>query len=587
MSYTYHLFISLAVLICSHLGALECYTVTIEGLDDYELQELIESTAQLYVSQDNPPATLTGLRRRANADLERMTQALQNYAYYTPEISIDITGDPESPHVAISIKPGPIYALGAFKIVTDNESEFDCATIKLKHLALCLDSPAYPEDILGAEELLLEYLGRKSYPLATITDKDIIADLDTGLLHVVIHVDTGPFCVFGPTNLTGNCSIADVFFRRKIWWNQGCAYDPCLLGRTIHDLESSNLFEMISIEPASELNEDGELPMEIIVEEGKQRSYGFGGSFATQLGFGVLGEWEHRNFRGVGERVTAKAHIRQALQEAKLQYVIPDFCIPQQDFVWLAELQRQQLKAYHDSFFSFSGTIDRQLNDETRISYGLMYKRLFTSHSDNNGAYNLIKMPMQFHWAHIDNVLNPGKGSTLTLKSTPSFQAVHPRFSYNINTVTATHYKPLRRNRSIVFATRIHAGTIFGASRYIIPSSERFYAGSESTIRGYRYLTVSPLDGDKPIGGRSIFVLSTELRFHFTECWGGALFYDIGNVYAKPVPELTEKQLQAVGFGVRYYTPVGPLRLDFAFPLNPRHKMHDHMQIYMSIGQTF
>lgn len=575
------------VLFCSCLEALDSYTVAIEGVDDCELQELIEATAQLYVSLDHPPASLTGLRRRAEADIERMTQALQNYAYYTPVITFDISGDPQYPHVAISITPGPIYTLESFQIIADNDTAFDCDDIKLKHLAIRLGAPAYPEDILGAEELLIEYLERKSYPLASIEESKIVADVERGVIHVTLHVDTGPFCTFGHSSIIGNCSIADCFFRKKIWWEEGDPYDPCLLERTIYDLESSHLFESITIEHGGTLDEEGRLPMEIIVEEGKQRSYALGGSYATQLGFGVLGEWENRNFRGVGEKVSLKAHIRQILQEAKFQYVIPDFCSPQQDFVWLAELRREHTTGYDDSYFSLLGSIERELTDEVRISYGLMYKRLFTSHSDNNGAYNLFKVPMQFHWAHIDNVLNPGKGATLTIKSTPSFQAVHPRFSYNINTLTATHYKPLRRNRSIVFATRLHAGTILGASRYTIPSSERFYAGSETTLRGYRYLTVSPLEGDKPIGGRSILVLSSELRFQFSECWGGAIFYDIGNVYGKPVPELSKKQLQSLGLGVRYFTPVGPIRLDFAFPLTPRPKMHDHMQIYMSIGQSF
>ena len=82
-------------------------------------------------------------------------------------------------------------------------------------------------------------------------------------------------------------------------------------------------------------------------------------------------------------------------------------------------------------------------------------------------------------------------------------------------------------------------------------------------------------------------VLSLESRYRINENFGCVAFYDVGNVYSNYIPSLSHKQLQAVGIGVRYYTPIGPLRLDVALPLNKRKGLDSSFQVYFSIGQTF
>ena len=100
-------------------------------------------------------------------------------------------------------------------------------------------------------------------------------------------------------------------------------------------------------------------------------------------------------------------------------------------------------------------------------------------------------------------------------------------------------------------------------------------------------MTVSPLEKNKPIGGRSLMVYSLEARMRVWESLGLVAFYDFGNVYSNPVPQFDHKQLQSAGLGLRYHTPVGPLRLDIAFPFNPRRHLDNSFQLYFSIGQSF
>jgi translocation and assembly module TamA len=164
---------------------------------------------------------------------------------------------------------------------------------------------------------------------------------------------------------------------------------------------------------------------------------------------------------------------------------------------------------------------------------------------------------------------------------------LYPNFAYAINLATVTGYMPVFNDDFFVLAGKAHIGSIYGSRRYTIPPPERFYAGSECVLRGYKYMTVSPLDReDKPIGGRSIMVYSLETRFRI-QSFGWAFFYEVGNVYEQIVPQFFHKQLQSIGLGFRYFTQVGPLRFDLAFPLNPRKGIDKPFQLYISIGQAF
>ena len=188
----------------------------------------------------------------------------------------------------------------------------------------------------------------------------------------------------------------------------------------------------------------------------------------------------------------------------------------------------------------------------------------------------------------MDSILETTKGGSLQLKCIPSLQLLKHQFAYCINSFTGSLYQSLTEDKRHVLAAKVILGSIFGASKHEIPPPERFYAGSDSTLRGYRYLTVSPLNhkGDKPIGGRSMFIYSMELRNRIGDDFGYVFFYDIGNVYRDAFPNLLNKVRQSVGLGIRYYTPIGPLRVDLAIPLN-RRKIDNALEAYFSIGQSF
>ncbi len=574
--------------LCSfHLGS---YEVVFEGIDDPEESALVRSASTLEKLKQSPPATQMGLKRRAEGDMEHIIDALHSRARYAAKANFVMNSSYSQ--VTVRIEPGPVYPLASFAIhyLQQGEAigeETLSHPIPLCRLGVKIGSPALPEMILSAEDTLLDELNLQGYAFASIKQREILADQTVKQINVSLVVETGPLTYFGPLELKGLERVNKKFFYKKLRWQEGEIYNPHKLEKTQEALEISGLFRSVNVTHATEPLDGNLLPLEISVLEAKQRSIGFGLNYVTSLGPGITAEWEDRNIFGEGQKLSIRGDIWEKLQEGKMSYLIPDFGRQDQNLVWSLDYQQERTKSFTEQAFSLSGIIERKFSDQLRLSYGGMYKRLRSARSDLNGTFDLIKAPFRLRWSNADSLLEPTRGATLQINIIPSIQIFHPSFAYCMNTATGTFYQALTQNKRHVLAVKLALGSIFGANKHEIPPPERFYAGSESTLRGYRYLTVSPLGRhDKPLGGRSLFIYSLELRSRIGENFGLVLFYDIGNVYENSLPDFKTKVLQSTGLGVRYYTPIGPIRLDVAVPLTRRH-IDNYLEVYFSIGQSF
>ena len=119
-----------------------------------------------------------------------------------------------------------------------------------------------------------------------------------------------------------------------------------------------------------------------------------------------------------------------------------------------------------------------------------------------------------------------------------------------------------------------------------MPASRRFIAGGGGSIRGYAYRNVGPRVNGEVVGGRSLVELSGEIRVRVTETIGVVGFVDAGNAYEDSVPDFSEELKVGVGAGLRYFTPIGPLRVDAAIPLDPG-KDDPDFALYVGLSQAF
>lgn len=572
------------------------YEVRFAGIECESLELLVRSSSQLANLINSPPTTRLGLKKRAEADVSNIINALHSKGYWGAAVDLDYNFDHSQAEVTVQVKLGPVFPLGSLEVIdvdTEERLEIDPAD-----LTLCSGDPLVPIKIRTAEEFLLNLLDSWGYPYASITNTEVIACLKTETIILRLMIKRGSLMYFGDVVIAGNERVCSSYFFKKLAWSRGELYCPRRIKATRRELEGSGLFTLVDIYYPDEQPEGQELPLTIEVKEGKNRTIGIGANFATQRGLGFSGEWEHRNFRGMGEVLTVKTNLWWDTQMARLSYLQPDLYCRGEDLIWLYEFNREVTEGYTAKSLSAFTRIEKEMTSKLKISYGIGYKHLRDTHihekkrhqsqKDRDEEFNLIKTPFSAFYNGTDDLLDPSKGMTFRFSTTPSVSVTDPVFFYSINTMTYTFYRPIWNDRTI-FAFRTTLGSIFGARKTTIPRSELFDAGGDTLLRGYKYKTVSPLDDDHdPTGGRSMLISSLELRQRWSKDFGGVVFFDIGNVYASSLPNLQKEMLRSAGFGIRYYTLVAPIRLDIAFPLTPRkHVDKQHYQIYFSVGQAF
>lgn len=578
---------------CFAISADVPYVVQFSGVQDSDAQKALQSISQLENLKEYPPLTVTSLKRRAEKDLPNLVKGMQTRAYYHPEIDFQIDTESSPAVVEIMIDPGPIYPLVDFQVIPFEEEEeppFPIEIEQLRSLGVKLNVPAYPSDILEDEILILNHFACLGYPLAKVKKREVIANEADRTVSVKLYIERGPLTYFGYTYIKGLNKVKPEFIVRKIKWNRKEVFNPTILECTQQAIEDTGLFSSVVISNSDDPTEDEELDLTIELNETRHRSIGFGVSYATDLGPGGTFEWEHRNVRGIGERLRFLSDVWWLRQRGVMSYRQPDFKCQGQDLYWIAEGEREKTDAYKEKFLSLSTIMDRQLNERTKISYGVQFKQLHSKESQNNGSFSLLKLPTQYRWSNANSLLQPTHGKTFNLKFTPTFSLVNDPFTYYITQLNSMFYVPVTKDERLIWALKVSFGSIFGAADAEIPSPEKLYAGSDNLMRGYKYQTLSPLDPTdpkKPIGGRSLMAYSFEVRKRIGESFGLVGFYEVGNVFASTLPKITKNFVRSIGFGFRYYTAVGPLRLDFAFPLDPREGIDHTLEFYIGIGEAF
>jgi translocation and assembly module TamA len=212
--------------------------------------------------------------------------------------------------------------------------------------------------------------------------------------------------------------------------------------------------------------------------------------------------------------------------------------------------------------------------------------------ADNSGdseqQFALFGLPLTASRDTTDDALNPASGTRLLLSLTPTTGAGDKPLLFLTAVAGGSVYYAIDEAERIILAGRARVGSIVGEKTEALPASRRFYAGGGGSIRGYQYQLVGPLDNDDdPFGGVSLVEMGAEVRVRVTEEIGVVPFVDGGTVYDDPYFASGETLRWAAGLGLRYFTGFGPVRLDVAFPLNPRSGVDDAFQFYISFGQAF
>nr|WP_246225053.1 autotransporter assembly complex family protein [Pseudochelatococcus lubricantis] len=428
-------------------------------------------------------------------------------------------------------------------------------------------------------------------------------------MDVVFHVDTGPKARFGPVTVSGTERLDPDFVSARVPFKEGDVFSPEPIARLRRELGAYDVFDSVRVVEAEHLTAGNELPIEVKVSERLPRFVGFGAKYSTTEGPAANVYWGHRNLFGGAERLRLEAQVSgtdvntingrsRATTLDKLGYKVgasflkPGIFTVKDDLVADVAALKEITETYTRQGVIGSVGVKRTFSDELTGQIGIDVERAkYTAPTNtsytNSGWYTLVGLPVQLAYDNTGDKLNPTRGVRLSGKVTPYPSFLGSTVDMTKIDVSASGYLPLDADRRYVLAGRARVGSIVGSGLESVPPPHRFFAGGGGSVRGYDYQSLGPADAaGVVVGGRSLFEGSAELRAKVTDTIGVVAFADAGMAFRSSTPEFNETLRYSAGLGLRYYTSIGPIRLDVARGLN-REKGDPPYGLYISLGQAF
>lgn len=560
------------------------YTVRIEGAPSPELRERMRAVSEAVALQEDQPASVLHLQRRAQRDRDTFVRLLHAEGYYAAAVDVDIDYDAEPPTVAFRIEPGEPYTLETVHLVTPGGEPLEPAPTA-DALGLKPGGPARAQPVIDANARIVRWYRDAGYPFPRVVERRPVVFHATRTMDVTYVVDPGPAARFGDLTITGLDTVKERFVRERVAWQPGDPYTPTLVDRTRERLYRSGLFASVRIELAKEAEADGRAPVTIALEESRHRTIALGARYHTSEGPGVLARWEHRNITGLGRTLSLEANLSTEEQRLSADYLLPRFRRDNQRLRLAFTAGHEETEAYDADFLESRAAVERDLAPWT-LEAGPILRFSRTRQQDDEDTYTLAGLMLRAAWDGSNDPMNPTRGARLDATLEP-YVDIRSGSAFVKASSEVRGYLPLDAGAAWVLAARLRVGLTLGAERDAIPPDVRFYAGGGGSIRGYEYRSVAPLDeDDDPLGGRSVVDGSVELRRRISERFGAVVFVDGGSAFEGALPDFGETVQWSAGFGVRYFSELGPFRADLAFPLNARDR-DDAFQFYLSLGQAF
>ncbi len=575
------------------------YEVRFAGVEDTALKKHLREASGLARTQEDfslpfleeedtgAALTLRALHAKAKEELPALLGVLHAEGYFDATLNLVLDAKKHPAIVSYRVKPGTRYLIESEDVVLAGSDSVTPVLPGMDALPALLGKPAQSDALRKKAEAVRKRVAVTNCVLSVEVKPAIRLDPGHYSVHATYELITGAAANFGPISIIGNGSVKREAVERYIPWKQGACFHASQLQEAQNSLLKSGLFATAEITHADTPDANGEVPVTITLQERFHRTVKAGISYMTDEGPGTRAAWEHRNFFGNGENVTAQGVLSALEYSAEAGYAEPYFLRPDQSLKLGARIAHESPDAYTSDHTSVSAHIERELGLHWRAGVGAAYRLSnVEDYTSGTETFGLISLPAYASYDSRNDLLNPTHGIQARLDTAPYFDTLGSGSGFIKSLGTASTYFAFPGTYEPVIAVRGALGSIAGAAHDNIPADVRFYAGGGSSVRGYGYQELSPERNGELIGGKSLLEVSTELRFKATDMFGGALFLDGGNAYASEYPDLEENLRWGAGAGVRYFSDFGPLRLDVAVPLN-KQDSDRAFQLYVSLGQAF
>ena len=546
--------------------------------------------------------------------LQRDLQAIQalylDHGYVTVKVgtpSVSLSPDRRYIYVTIPVEEGEQYTVGKISFsgqLLDQEPRLR-AILRTRSGVIFARSDV-AADLFAVTDVYKD-LGHAYANVSPLT----ATDAEKRIVDITFDVQPGKVVSFERIEVTGNDKTRDKVIRRELRIYEGVRFSGTGVKVSKQRVTALGFFETVEIstKPGST---DDKIVAVVEVKEKATGTFQIGAGFSSYENFILTGQISQQNFFGWGQTLSLQLQWSRIRQLGQIQFVEPYFLDTRWTFAFDLYLTEGIYTTFTRRAVGGSLTWGYELVGLApwwSFAQHLEDMRLFATYTNEHidvtssqlvttaqaqfksGTTSSVRLSLQ--WDKRDNRLFPTNGYYLSISGefAPPFLAPEALFGTAVNLFTryafdARYYRPLWKG--IVGRIKLNLGFIREwDAAHQVPISELYYIGGINSVRGYRYLSISPtvpvaanLTADTPtkflaVGGDKQIVANFELEFPLVNEAGirGVVFYDVGNAFARgrySDGTVFLSVYKSAGFGLRWFSPIGPLRFEWGFPIDRR-----------------
>jgi len=530
-------------------------------------------------------------KENLNQDVAKLSAFYHNKGYVDAKV-----GEPQVEfkdtwiEVVIKIEEGAQYRVGTFALSGDMIMPKEELLKKVK----IINEKVYSREILRNDVLnLTDLYSDQGYAYADISPV-VDRDPEKRVVNIIYQINKGRQVYFDRILIGGNTKTRDKVIRRELKVYEQELFSGTRLKEGIRNLYRLDYFEDVKVATPKGGSDDS-MTLKIDVTEKPTGAFSFGAGYSTLNDFFVMGSISQRNFLGRGQTLQLKGEVGGRTDQYTLSFTEPWLF----DIPLSAGFDIYNWNYDYDSYEkeSWGGTIrfSYRIFDFTRVGIAYGYDRAdireireFAAESikDLEGINITSSITTSLTYDSRDRIFNPTEGSEHSLRF--QYAGLGGNIGFSKVLAETGWYIPLYWG--VVNFLHGKTGYVTENSGMLLPDYERFYLGGMNSVRGFDWRGIHALDENgAEIGGEKFVQFNFEILIPISKKLGvvGVLFYDTGNVYGQDESMTLSGLRQSVGYGIRWYSPLGPIRLENGYILEPREGESTGGRWEFSMGTAF
>ncbi|MDD3763086.1 MAG: autotransporter assembly complex protein TamA [Nevskiales bacterium] len=493
---------------------------------------------------------------------DEIREALQPYGYYNPTIETELSGKAPDWNARYHVEAGPQTTVRVVDLQLEGEGAMLLQPVRVAIIRTL--QPGYPlshSDYEDAKRKLASTAYAAGFLDARFTHAELRVYADENQADIVLHYDTGTRFYFGPVTIEQDILDPD-FLQRYVPIRSGEVFDPQRLLDTQFALGDLGYFASLDILPQRDPETDPDVPILIETEPRARTRYNVGLGYGTDTGARMTLGTEVRRLNRRGHTFNAETRLSEIKNSATGEYRIPLGERPGESIGLAGELATEKLDSGNSRKWGLELSLSRIPGRWKRRIY-IGYTHEESELGDTLQTSDLLTPGLSLNRADLDNPIYTRRGWSAFMDVHGAARGVLANTSFVRTHLILKGVLPVGERARALARYEFGANIVeeFGE----LPASQRFFAGGDQSVRGYKYQSLGPRDasGDV-IGGKFLTTASIELERQLHRNWGVAVFGDVGGADDDPSPKL----YRGIGVGARYRAPVGSVQLDLAHPLD-------------------